>query len=142
MGRRESQTNRKKTAPGIPGTLLGKHYELSQKPTGLLPEALELLAVALTQHLQRTGEVQTDHADKTFGVEHLHAVADENPKGLHGGHGDELPNLRKGANCDLKFLHNYPLPLYKDEKIVYNKTKVFVRGEYATIIEIFFVEIN
>ena len=122
--------------------MLGKIYVLSQKPTGLLPEALELLAVAVTLHLQRTGEVQADHANETFGVEHLHAVADENPKGLYGGHGDELPNLRKGANCDLKFLHNYPLPLYKDKKIVYNETKVFVRGEYATIIEIFFVEIN
>ncbi len=67
-------------------------------------------------------KIKACHADKAFGVNDLMVVAYKNLKGLNGCQGDEIPNLRKGVNGNVKFLHNFALLLlYKDGKSVYNK---------------------
>ena len=97
----------KKTAPGIPGTMLKEPY-LCQKPAGLMPEILEAVAIAVTQDPQRTGVIQTDHANEAFGIDQLHIVANHYLKGLNGGHAHELLYFLKGVDGNIKFLHKLP----------------------------------
>ena len=98
---------RKKTAPGIPGTMLEEPY-LCQEPACLMPEILETVAVAVTKDLQRAGIIQTDHANEAFGVDQLHIVAYHDLKGLNGSNADKFLYFLKRVDRDVKFLHKLP----------------------------------
>lgn len=97
----------KKTAPGVPGTML-KEPKLYQKVADLLAEVLETVLITVAQDFQRVGKVQAYHANEAFGVDNLPVVAHKNLEGLHCGRGNKFPNFPKGANIDVKFLHKLP----------------------------------
>jgi len=94
----------KKTAPGIPRTVL-KEPILSDKPGSLLPEVLEVRVAAVAADTDGFGIVQAHHADKAFSVDLPVFVTHRNTERLHGGKGNEFFHVPKGTYADGKLMH-------------------------------------
>ena len=108
----KSQIQGKKTAPGIPRTVLQRaEIQLRQKSGGggLKPGAFFLGAVS--PNLNRFAVIQAKHSHKAFGVDTAAVVANQNPEGLDGGQFHKILHIGKGMQRDIKLLHGFFRPL-------------------------------
>ena len=112
----------KKTAPGVPGTMLKEPKLFYRKTGGLCAEGQCFRFAAVCFYPQLMGVVQADKTHITGGVYDLMVVFQINREGLPGGKLNEVLDLLKRAEPDTEFLHKIPpLLLYKWRRVVYNK---------------------
>ena len=112
------------TAPSIPGT--GKSL-FCNKFAYHIAEGLPCLAIAIRLHLQRTGVIQTHHADEALAVDLLGFVAHQNSKRLDSCHGDKFLYILERTQGNMKFLHLSALLLYKMKSLLYNDHRKYTK---------------
>ena len=97
----------KKTAPGIPRTVLIE--PASGEKTGgggLEPGELRFIAVHTDPH--RTAEIDAEHGHQAFGADVLVIGADDNIKGLLGGQCHKCLDIFKRTHPNIELLHQNP----------------------------------
>jgi hypothetical protein len=104
-----SPTNaHKKTAPGIPGTVLQEPYSFYRKGRGLVPERVKLAFRAIAADIQRRPQIQAGKAHIAGGIGHLVVIKQIHLKGLGSGQPDKFLHFLKRADTNPEFLHKIP----------------------------------
>ena len=106
----------KKTAPGIPGTMLKEPYSGGQEGGDLGVESAEFLLGAGAGHLLREPEIQAEHTHQIFAVDMPTIVAYGNIKRLFHGQMDKGLHLSERIHGNMKLTHKDPSHTVQTEK--------------------------
>ena len=107
----------KKDRPGRDG----EKGHISNSAAELVTEATALLLGAAALHGKRCFVIQANHSNIAGAIDLPLAVADGYREGLAACRSNKSPQILKGSDHYLKFLHGFPfLRLYKMSNNVYN----------------------
>jgi hypothetical protein len=94
----------KKTAPGIPRTVL-QEPKLNQKLGSSLLKQAALFLCAIGTNLNGGAEIKAEHAHKALGIHSGTVVANQNTEGLNGGQLYKFLHIFKAAQRYIKLFH-------------------------------------